>query len=159
MGENMYQYKKEVNLNYLEAIKKVKSELEKEGFGVITEINVKEYEASSGKEYFISAEMEDTLLGFCRMRFPSHCLREEITAQSALIRELHVYGVAVPIGKEGNIQHQGIGKKLLATAEGIAAKAGKDKIVVISGVGVRKYYEKSGFRLEGPYMVKSSGSA
>ena len=124
-----------------------------------TEINVKEYEASSGKEYFISAEMEDTLLGFCRMRFPSHCLREEITAQSALIRELHVYGVAVPIGKEGNIQHQGIGKKLLATAEGIAAKAGKDKIVVISGVGVRKYYEKSGYRLEGPYMVKSSGSA
>jgi len=119
-----------------------------------TEICVMEYEASGGKECFISAEAGDLLLGFCRMRFPSQCLREEITEKSALIRELHVYGAAVPIGKQGIIQHAGLGKRLLAAAEGIAAKAGKDKMVVISGVGVRKYYEKLGYRLEGPYMAK-----
>jgi uncharacterized protein (DUF302 family) len=37
----MYGYKKEVYLSYEEALKKVKDELEKEGFGVLTEIDVK----------------------------------------------------------------------------------------------------------------------
>ena len=30
----------------------------------------------------------------------------------------------------------------------------KDKIIVISGVGVRGYYRKIGYEQEGPYMVK-----
>lgn len=29
-----------------------------------------------------------------------------------------------------------------------------EKIAVIAGVGVRKYYEKLGYALEGEYMVK-----
>ena len=41
-------------------------------------------------------------------------------------------------------------------AEEIAKENGKDKIIVISGVGAREYYAKLGYTLEGPYMVKQT---
>ncbi len=115
------------------------------------------YEASEGKEFFISADTkrQDALVGFVRLRYPSELLRPEITSDSALIRELHVYGTAAELGEEGQIQHKGVGKKLLEMAEKQTKKDGKNKIVVISGIGVREYYRKLGYRLEGPYMVKN----
>ncbi|MBI3032293.1 tRNA uridine(34) 5-carboxymethylaminomethyl modification radical SAM/GNAT enzyme Elp3 [Candidatus Woesearchaeota archaeon] len=123
---------------------------------------IEEYEASKGKEFFISYEdkEQDILLGFIRMRFPSRILRKEITKTSALIRELHVYGSAVMIGKKESLsitsiaQHKGLGKKLLKNAETIAKKQGKDKIVIIAALGTREYYRKLGYRKEGPYMIK-----
>ena len=119
-------------------------------------IKVIEYEASEGKEFFISAEDQknDIIIGFCRLRIPSTSLRDEITEKSALIRELHVYGTATSIGEEGEIQHKGWGKKLMQEAENIAIRQDKNKIVVISGVGVREYYHKLGYKKEGIYMVK-----
>ncbi|MEK6901305.1 MAG: tRNA uridine(34) 5-carboxymethylaminomethyl modification radical SAM/GNAT enzyme Elp3 [Nanoarchaeota archaeon] len=120
------------------------------------QIQVQEYEASQGKEFFIAAEdpTQDIIIGFCRLRFPSQQLRSEITYTSALIRELHVYGTATAIGDEGVVQHKGWGKKLMQKAENIAKERGKNKIVVIAGVGVREYYRKLGYQREGPYMVK-----
>lgn len=120
-------------------------------------INTTHYTASKGTEFFISADAGDYLMGFCRMRFPHEFLRKEITEESSLIRELHVYGQAVAIGTEEKekAQHKGIGSILLATAEEIASTYYKKKMVVISGVGVREYYRKRGYRKEGPYMVKS----
>ncbi|MBR9677417.1 tRNA uridine(34) 5-carboxymethylaminomethyl modification radical SAM/GNAT enzyme Elp3 [Candidatus Woesearchaeota archaeon] len=117
---------------------------------------VQEYAASGGIEYFISAEdvKQDILVGFCRLRFPSQSLRKEITDDSALLRELHVYGVATPLGVEGGVQHRGWGKKLLLEAEKIARKSDKKKLVIISGIGVRGYYKKLGYRRDGPYMSK-----
>ncbi len=113
------------------------------------------YDASNGKEFFISADTQnDSIVGFARMRYPSQSLRKEITDSTALIRELHVYGTSVPIGEEGTLQHKGIGKKLMNLAEEQAKKDGKTKIVVISGVGVREYYRKIGYSVEGPYMIK-----
>ncbi|MDP4012045.1 MAG: tRNA uridine(34) 5-carboxymethylaminomethyl modification radical SAM/GNAT enzyme Elp3 [Candidatus Nanoarchaeia archaeon] len=123
------------------------------------ELKVMEYEASKGKEYFISFEENDKIIGFCRLRFPSQLLRSEITEKSALIRELHVYSPALAIGSKGEFsQHKGFGRKLVEKAEEIAKSNGKDKVVVISGVGVREYYKKLGYDLEGPYMVKSLSS-
>ncbi|MBN2112210.1 tRNA uridine(34) 5-carboxymethylaminomethyl modification radical SAM/GNAT enzyme Elp3 [Candidatus Woesearchaeota archaeon] len=118
------------------------------------EIKVMHYLASGGNEFFISAEIGDSIVGFCRLRFPSEFLRNEITESSALVRELHVYGPAVTIGKKGKIQHTGIGKALLNKAEQICRTYYKNRIVVISGVGVRGYYRKLGYKQEGPYMVK-----
>jgi len=121
------------------------------------ELRLIEYSASYGKEYFISLINQDCLVGFCRLRFPSESLRKEIIAESALIRELHVYGSSVNIGGKGSesaAQHRGFGKQLLRTAEEIAKKAGKKKMIVISGVGVREYYRKLGYKKAGPYMVK-----
>ena len=71
-----------------------------------------------------------------------------------MVRELHVYGTATSLGEKGNIQHKGWGKKLLLEAEKIAKENSKNKIVVISGIGVRGYYQKLGYKLEGVYMVK-----
>lgn len=121
------------------------------------ELVVEKYDASNGVEYFISAKdvKQNILIGFARMRYPSTSLRPEITTTSALIRELHVYGEAVALGKKGTTQHQGWGIKLMQKAEEIARQEGKDKMLVISGIGVREYYKnKLGYHLEGPYMVK-----
>ncbi|MBI2656518.1 tRNA uridine(34) 5-carboxymethylaminomethyl modification radical SAM/GNAT enzyme Elp3 [Candidatus Woesearchaeota archaeon] len=119
---------------------------------------VTEYEASQGKEIFIAAEdlANDVLFGFCRLRFPSQFLRDEITKDSALIRELHVFSPSVQIGKkdEASFQHKGIGRSLLIKAEEIARQNGKDKMVILSGIGAREYFRKIGYELEGVYMVK-----
>ncbi|MBN1503224.1 tRNA uridine(34) 5-carboxymethylaminomethyl modification radical SAM/GNAT enzyme Elp3 [Candidatus Woesearchaeota archaeon] len=107
------------------------------------EYKVQEYGASRGTEFFISAEQDDVLLGFCRLR----------VGERVGIRELHVYGTALGIGEEGNVQHKGIGKELLRRAEKIGFKY-SNKIFVISGVGAREYYKKLGYGRDGVYMVK-----
>jgi len=121
-------------------------------------LKITEYGASKGKEFFIAAEdpKNDILFGFIRLRFPFQSLRKEITEKSALIRELHVYSLAVQIGKKSDdsFQHRGIGKKLLLKAEEISKQHGKSKMVIISGIGAREYFRKFHYELEGPYMVK-----
>ncbi len=119
-------------------------------------ITIINYKASEGKEFFIQAKDKyNNIFGFCRLRFPSSQLRKEIRENSALIRELHVYGTATGIGKTGKIQHKGLGKKLLKKAEQIAKEQNKNKIIIISGIGVRNYYRKLNYRKQGPYMVKN----
>ncbi|MBI5398168.1 tRNA uridine(34) 5-carboxymethylaminomethyl modification radical SAM/GNAT enzyme Elp3 [Candidatus Woesearchaeota archaeon] len=120
------------------------------------EIVVQSFEASGGTEFFISAEdkKNDVLLGFCRMRFPSQQLRDEITKDSAIVRELHVYGSAVQIGAKGDVQHKGWGKKLMQRAEELARAHNKKKMLVISGIGVREYFYNLGYLRDGPYVSK-----
>lgn len=123
------------------------------------EIKTEVYDSSSGKDYFLDvADENDTMIGFIRLRFPFQTdLRPEITDKTALIRELHIYGQTIPVGddsKDNLVQHKGWGRKLLAKAEEIAKKEGFEKMCIISGVGVREYYRKFGYELEGPYMVK-----
>jgi elongator complex protein 3 len=63
---------------------------------------------------------EEDLAGFIRLRIPSkNPIREEITSETGLIRELHIYGSEVPISKEGSVQHSGFGSTLLKEAERI----------------------------------------
>ena len=61
---------------------------------------------------------------------------------------------AVGIGDDGAVQHRGIGRRLMDEAERIAREHGKGKMLVISGVGVRGYYARLGYRHDGPYMSK-----
>jgi elongator complex protein 3 len=122
------------------------------------ELTVETYEACKGKEHFIAFEdpVADSLIGFTRLRFPSAPHRPELQ-ETALIRELHVYGSIVPVGKEANQkawQHRGYGKELLEYAEKIASEAGYQKISIISGIGAREYYRKFGYSLENVYMSK-----
>ncbi len=113
------------------------------------------YKSSRGREFFISFEdlESDSIAGFIRLRFPAEPFREELK-ESSLVRELHVYGREAKIGEKGEWQHRGLGRALLERAEEISASQGFSRIAVMSGVGVRKYYEKFGYRLDGPYMVK-----
>ena len=115
------------------------------------------YEAVGGTEYFLSFEDQDQdlLIGFCRLRFPGNPHRPELQ-NAAIIRELHVYGNQIGIGKSSDDwQHQGYGKQLLARAEEITADAGYDRLAVISGIGAREYYRnKLEYEQDGPYVVK-----
>jgi len=125
------------------------------------EILIRKYNASDGIEWFISAEdpSRDIIFGFLRLRKPSSAAwRPEIVSyESYLVRELHVYGVSIPIGMGQapfSWQHKGIGSILLKTAEEIVSTLGGEKIIVISGVGVREYYYRRGYFLDGPYVSK-----
>ena len=74
-----------------------------------------------------------------------------------MVRELHVYGPALKLKENGEVgQHVGFGKMLLDEAEKISKRKGRKLIRVISGVGVRGYYEKFGYKLdrEGVYVEK-----
>jgi elongator complex protein 3 len=126
------------------------------------------YIASGGQEVFLSYESKDRLsiLGFLRLRDPALPHREEIKAQgiagysrSAIVRELHVYGVSVDIGcmpENDSYQHKGYGLRLMQEAERIARdEFDLRKISVISAVGTREYYMKMGYYRNGPYMTKS----
>jgi len=123
-----------------------------------------EYDASDGKELFLSYEDRDRkhLFAFLRLRIPSP--RSPLALFGAnshtygLIRELHTYGVALPVGtkKSSAAQHRGLGKQLLEEAENIAAvDFGMKQLAIISGVGVRPYYKKFGYRLKNTYMIKA----
>jgi elongator complex protein 3 len=122
------------------------------------------YEASEGKEVFISAEdhEHDVLIGYLRLRIPSaKAHRPEITAApSAIVRELHVYGPLVPVGKRsaGAWQHKGFGKVLLSEAERVAAEDyGLKKLLVISALGTKQYYMRLGYCRDGVYVSKKLG--
>ena len=123
------------------------------------ELDIMTYEVCGGTEHFISFEdqVQDLLIGFCRLRFPNNPVRRELQ-DAAIVRELHVYGSEAGIGQqagEQDWQHRGYGKKLLAKAEELATEAGYNKLSVISGIGVRQYYrEKLGYVQDGPYVSK-----
>ena len=124
------------------------------------QITVEEYEASKGKEFFVAAEDRENnvLLGFCRLRLPSQQLTEEISGETGIIRELHVYSSAVSIGNvpDGKqVQHRGYGKRLLEKAERLATDNGMKKMLVLSGIGAKEYYRKLGYRNEGIYVGKT----
>jgi elongator complex protein 3 len=129
----------------------------------LTDIQIltQQYVASEGTEIFISVEdpKNDVLLGYLRLRIPSpKAHRPEITqTPSAIVRELHVYGPLVPVGgrPDGEWQHRGYGKVLLAEAERIARdQFGREKLLVISALGTRRYYMRLGYERDGVYVSK-----
>ena len=134
-------------------------------------ILVREYNASDGTEYFISAEHKDpskeTLYAFIRLRVPSTITPSPhpTICDHTWIRELHVYGqlqktttAAGPAGEGGpqmHTQHTGLGKQLLTIAENLSASLGKKQILVIAGEGTKGYYGKQGYsETVLGYMVK-----
>ncbi|XP_027455803.1 elongator complex protein 3 isoform X1 [Zalophus californianus] len=121
----------------------------------------RDYVANGGWETFLSYEDpdQDILIGLLRLRKCSEeTFRFELVGGVSIVRELHVYGSVVPVSSRDptKFQHQGFGMLLMEEAERIAREEhGSGKIAVISGVGTRNYYRKIGYRLQGPYMVKT----
>jgi len=111
-------------------------------------LKITKYKASKGIEYFLEiVNKDDILFGLLRLR---------IVSKSAIVREIHVYGQSLKLGQEGKLgQHTGFGKQLIKKAEEITKKNKIKKLSVISGIGVREYYKKLGYELEGTYMIKS----
>jgi elongator complex protein 3 len=106
-----------------------------------------DYEASDGKEIFLSFESKKYLYALLRLR---------INNNQGIIRELHVYGQTASISDNtSKVQHKGLGMKLIKEAEDIVQKSNLKKIAIISGVGVRDYYRKKlGYKLKNGYMIK-----
>ncbi|NYT01483.1 MAG: tRNA uridine(34) 5-carboxymethylaminomethyl modification radical SAM/GNAT enzyme Elp3 [Methanosarcinales archaeon] len=108
-------------------------------------LQVESYEACGAQEHFISyLSGQDVLVGFLRLRL----------GEKARVRELHVYGPLIPLGRRGGWQHQGYGAGLLQAAEEMAVLAGYRSIEVTSAIGVRDYYRRLGYRIALPYVVK-----
>ncbi|HYA33829.1 MAG TPA: tRNA uridine(34) 5-carboxymethylaminomethyl modification radical SAM/GNAT enzyme Elp3 [Candidatus Bathyarchaeia archaeon] len=124
------------------------------------EFRTEKYRACKGAEYFISSvgflrDLE-CLIGFARLRIPHASIRPEITDETALVRELRVYGQVAKLGEQDleKWQHRGLGAELLSTAENTASDAGMRKVVTNSAIGVRDYYRAKGYAQDGPYMAK-----
>jgi len=138
-----------------------------------------DYEASGGKEIFLSYESkkQEHLYSLLRLRLPSYSATRTISDKrnadfslgkkyfisvlrnAAIVREIHTYGQLHSLNKESSIlnspQHKGMGKRLMQEAEKITQKEfGLNKIAVIAGVGVRNYYRKLGYKLVNTYMIK-----
>jgi len=109
------------------------------------------YRVVGGEEHFLEfVTPDDQLAGFLRLFLPGPgAPRGEVLEEVAgrgLIRELHVYGEALPLGRSqgGASQHRGLGRRLLAEAR--ARASGLPGLAVISAVGTRDYYRQNGFR-------------
>ncbi|HXW11560.1 MAG TPA: tRNA uridine(34) 5-carboxymethylaminomethyl modification radical SAM/GNAT enzyme Elp3 [Nitrososphaeraceae archaeon] len=131
-------------------------------------INLKriDYDSSEGKEVFLSLEdsLKKILFGYLRLRRLARPHRKELKDKngkpSAIIRELHVLGQLVDIGRTNDFsitssQHKGYGSRLLEKAEDIVKNEFSiNSISIISAIGTRQYYKKFGYALNGPYVTK-----
>ncbi len=121
------------------------------------------YEASGGDEVFISLvdRKNDALVGYLRLRDVVDSHRFELQKHPCMIiRELKVVGRELPFGQRthSGLQHKGFGKELVDEAERICFEEfNKKHLFVLSGVGVKGYYRRLGFKDEGVYLVKNTG--
>ena len=118
-----------------------------------------DYAASGGLEIFLSYEYENTIIGYLRLRkLSEQAHRSELQGKTMIIREIRIVGELVPHTdkpQQNQVQHRGFGQKLLETAEMIARdEFGMKKLAIISGVGVREYFYKLGYQLDGVYVSK-----
>ncbi len=126
------------------------------------------YDTDISLEHFLGLETpEGKLAGFLRLSLPTGNaagpsreiaevweVLDEI-AGAAMIRELHIYGPALGIGKAsaGEAQHSGLGRRLVAEARERARRAGFDRLAVIAAIGTRRYYEALGFQRGALYLI------
>ena len=119
------------------------------------------YSTDHAEEHFLSfVTPEDQLAGFLRLSLPGPGSPTTGLADlggAALIREVHVYGQSLEVGKDspGAAQHIGLGTQLLERAEDLAREAGFARMAVIAAVGTRRYYAERGYQMGDLYMIKS----
>lgn len=130
-------------------------------------LEVVPYETPATSERFLQwVTPEGRIAGFLRLSLPKAAAVEALASElraagceppvqpgEAMIREVHVYGMAARVGEEGGAaQHHGLGRKLVERACELACEAGYERINVISAVGTREYYRHLGFYDHGLYQ-------
>lgn len=113
------------------------------------------YLTNTGEEHFLQwLDVAGKLLGFARLSLPQKPGVWPELRRAALLRELHVYGEALPLAAEAGhgAQHRGLGRALVREAAETAQAAGYEALAVISAVGTRAYYAKLGFEPAGLYQ-------
>lgn len=114
-----------------------------------------EYATTIGRELFLEiVTVEDELVAFVRLSLPSKTSFVEELGASAVIREVHVYGVAAALGEHDakKSQHLGLGRRLVGHALARARGEGYGSVAVISAIGTRSYYRDLGFE-DGPLYL------
>ncbi len=109
-----------------------------------------DYDTSVGREHFLQfVTPEDRIAAFLRLSLP-------VSGGGAMIREVHVYGVAADLREHSprKAQHSGLGRRLVERAAWLAAEAGHRELAVISAVGTRDYYRALGFHDRGLYQYR-----
>jgi elongator complex protein 3 len=118
------------------------------------------YEGGVSQEHFLSYQTEDDrLAGFLRLSLPNNdapVLEIDDLKKAAIVREVHVYGQSLPLGRvvDGVAQHSGLGTDLMEQAEALAKSRGYRRMAVIAALGTRGYYRKLGYQLGDTYMLK-----
>lgn len=105
------------------------------------------YTTPVSNEVFLQYVVNDKIVGFLRLSLPTVTGFIPELENSAIIREVHVYGRVVAVGhkKTTKAQHLGLGTELIKSALEIAKGKGFKKLAVISAIGTREYYRKRGF--------------
>ena len=116
-------------------------------------LNDIKYKTNTTTEHFLQfITPENKILGFLRLSLPSE-------GDTAMIREVHVYGKVANIGDSAtNAQHLGLGTKLIEKATEIAKETGYKQLNVISAIGTRQYYKSrdfTEFTKDNLYQVKN----
>ncbi len=114
----------------------------------MVELRQESYETSAGREVFLQyVTASDRLAAFLRLSLPRRSGPHREIAHSAMIREVHVYGLLTALGsrRPGRSQHSGLGRRLIDRAIEIATAAGYEDLAVISAIGTRDYYRRLGF--------------
>lgn len=131
------------------------------------QLKLHSYDTDLTREHFLhfvtneESSRPGLIAGFLRLSLPlqpgvgSRAFLDEI-ADSAMIREVHVYGPALAIGKEsaGQAQHVGLGTRLIDEAQRISRAAGFSRMSVIAATGTRAYYAARGFEEGELYMSR-----
>ncbi len=123
------------------------------------------YPAGGAEEHFMSwVTPDDRLAGYLRLSLPgpgSPATDLPDLEGAALIREVHVVGPSMPVGRarEGAAQHSGLGSQLIARAEGLAEQRGYPRMAIIASLGTRAYYRRLGYRIGASYMLKDLANA
>ncbi len=118
------------------------------------------YSSSIGEEIFLQyVTAERDIAAFLRLSLPdlgAAPLLEELRG-CAMIREVHVYGLALGLGatQTGRAQHAGLGSRLIEEAVRLASAAGYQRLAVISAIGTRAYYRKRGFADGDLYQIRN----
>ncbi len=117
------------------------------------------YQTLVSEEYFLEfVDSDDFIAGFLRLSLPKVPNFIDELKDCAIIREIHVYGQSIEIGKktQNSSQHHGLGTELINKAKELAKDHNFEKLAVISSVGTRAYYAKRGFETQGLYQVAHS---
>ena len=123
------------------------------------------YQTATAEEHFLQWVTTDNhIAGFCRLSLPHTDAIADIlgngasplSADTAMIREVHVYGRVAGLGasEQGAAQHAGLGKALVEEACARAREAGFSSVAVISAIGTRGYYRMLGFHDAGLYQIR-----
>ncbi len=126
------------------------------------ELDRYDYKTSATNEVFLQwVTPAYKIAGFLRLSLPnqeyirSHADALPIGPGEAMIREVHVYGVATKLNETGSsAQHHGLGRALVEEACRIARDSGYERMNVISAVGTRDYYRKLSFADNGLYQQR-----